>query len=66
MKLYGYGVFFVGKHISSCVCSVTSVVSDCGPMDCSPPGSSGHGFSRQEYQLISLINKYRVAQIIFF
>ena len=21
----------------------------CGPMDCSPPGSSVHGFSRQEY-----------------
>ena len=21
----------------------------CDPMDCSPPGSSAHGFSRQEY-----------------
>ena len=27
-----------------------SVMSDsCDPMDCSPPGSSVHGFSRQEY-----------------
>ena len=28
----------------------SSVMSDsCDPMDCSPPGSSVHGFSRQEY-----------------
>ena len=26
-----------------------SVMSNCGPMDCSLPGSSAHGFSRQEY-----------------
>ena len=26
-----------------------SVESDCNPMDCSLPGSSLHGFSRQEY-----------------
>ena len=33
-----------------CVCSVTSVMSDSlNPMDCSPPGSSVHGISRQEY-----------------
>ena len=31
--------------------SVASVVSDsCNPTDCSPPGSSVHGFSRQEYR----------------
>ena len=33
-----------------CVCAVPSVmVTVCDPMDCSPPGSSVHGFSRQEY-----------------
>ena len=33
-----------------CVCSVTSVMSDSlDPMDCSPPGSSVHRISRQEY-----------------
>ena len=26
--------------------SVCSVVSDCNPMDCSPPGSSVHGISQ--------------------
>ena len=26
-----------------------SCLTVCGPMDCSPPGSSVHGFSRQEY-----------------
>ena len=30
--------------------SVTQSCSTlCDPMDCSPPGSSVHGFSRQEY-----------------
>ena len=27
----------------SCVCISRSVMSDCDPMDCSPPGSSAHG-----------------------
>ena len=31
----------------SCSCSVSQTL--CDPMDCSPPGSSVHGFSRQEY-----------------
>ena len=30
-------------HISQRMCSVTSVMSLWGPMDCSPPGSSVHG-----------------------
>ena len=30
-----------------CACLVAS--NSCDPMDCSPPGSSVHGFSRQEY-----------------
>ena len=30
-----------------CCCSVTKVMSDsCGPLDCSPPGSSVHGISQ--------------------
>ena len=33
-----------------CMCLVASVVSSsCDPMDCSPPGSSVHKISRQEY-----------------
>ena len=32
------------------VCLVTqSCLTLCNPRDCSPPGSSVHGFSRQEY-----------------
>ena len=40
------------KDFKICVlaCSVTSVMSSfVQPMDYSPPASSGHGFSRQEY-----------------
>ena len=29
--------------------SLQSCVTLCDPKDCSPPGSSGHGFSRKEY-----------------
>ena len=33
-----------------CACSVAQAcLTLCDPMDCSPPGSSGLGFSRQEY-----------------
>ena len=33
-----------------CVCEVAqSCPTLCDPVDCSPPGSSVHGFSRQEY-----------------
>ena len=32
-----------------CAKSLQSCPVLCNPMDCSPPGSSGHGFSRQEY-----------------
>jgi len=32
-----------------CACSVTSVVSDSDPMDCSPIDFLSMGFSRQEY-----------------
>ena len=32
-----------------CVQSLQSCLTLCDPMDCSPPGSSVHGFSRQEY-----------------
>ena len=40
------------SHWTTSVCAACSVavVSDsCHPMDCSPPGSSVHGFSQQEY-----------------
>ena len=38
------------KLCSRCVCSVSqSCPALCEPMHCSPPGSSVHGFSRQEY-----------------
>ena len=38
----------VGK--SACCCLVAkSCPTLCNPMDCSPPGSSVHGFFRQEY-----------------
>ena len=39
----------VDLHMCVCVCSL-SCVPLCDPMDCSPPGSSVHGFSRQEYR----------------
>ena len=33
-----------------CVCSVSQCcLTLCGPVNCSPPGSSAHGISRQEY-----------------
>ena len=32
-----------------CVFQVTSAVSLCNPMDCSPPGSSVHGILQEEY-----------------
>ena len=32
-----------------CVLSTQSCLTLCDPMDCSPPGSSAHEFSRQEY-----------------
>ena len=32
-----------------CAKSLESCPTLCGPMDCSPPGSSVHGFSRQKY-----------------
>ena len=32
-----------------CANSLQSCPTFCDPMDCSPPGSSVHGFSRQEY-----------------
>ena len=32
-----------------CACSVKLCRTLCNPMDCSPPGSSVHGFPRQEY-----------------
>ena len=32
-----------------CTKSLQSCPTLCDPMDCSPPGSSVHGFSRQEY-----------------
>ena len=34
---------------TACVLSRFSRVQLCDPMDCSPPGSSVHGFSRQKY-----------------
>ena len=37
--------FSVEGLLGSCCCSVTSVVSLCDPMDCSPLGSSVHGDS---------------------
>ena len=43
------------KHLSvtilcACVCMCAqSCLTLCNPMDCSPPGSSVHGISRQEY-----------------
>ena len=33
-----------------CVFQVTSAVSLCNPMDCSPPGSSVHGILQEEYR----------------
>jgi len=33
-----------------CAKSLESCPTLCGPMDCSPPGSSVHGFSRQKYR----------------
>ena len=65
MKLYGYGVFFVGKYFPHvCVQSLQlylTVASWAAALQAPLP----MGFSRQEYQLISLINKNRVVQIIF-
>ena len=41
---------FSSWHVGVSVCSVTqSSLTLFGPMDCSPPGSSVMGFSRQEY-----------------
>ena len=41
------------RHNPTSVClrakSLQSCLTLCNPMDCSPPGSSAHGFSRQEY-----------------
>ena len=41
------------RHNPTSVClrakSLQSCLTLCNPMDCSPPGSSVHGFSRQEY-----------------
>ena len=37
-------------HVCVCVCVCDqSLLPLCDPMDCSPPGSSIHGISRQEY-----------------
>ena len=42
--------FFPMELIFLFVCLVTqSCLTLCGPMDCSPPGSSVHGIFRQEY-----------------
>ena len=39
------------RTLHMCACSVPqSCPTLCDPMDCSPPGSSAHGISRQEYQ----------------
>ena len=44
------GSFFNILLKSSVLCSVAQLcLTSCDPMDCSPPGSSIHGFSRQEY-----------------
>ena len=38
------------RSIDPCCCSVAkSCLTFCNPVDCSPPGSSVHGFPRQEY-----------------
>ena len=41
------------RHNPTSVClrakSLQSCLTLCKPMDCSPPGSSAHGFSRKEY-----------------
>ena len=38
------------KAFRVCVCSVSQwCLTLCGPVNCSPPGSSVHGISRQEY-----------------
>ena len=38
------------EMVDLCTCSVTqSCPALCDPMECSPPGSSVHGISRQEY-----------------
>ena len=39
----------MNQCVTVCVLSHFSHVRLCDPMDCSPPGSSVHGFSRQEY-----------------
>ena len=44
---------FTNKDINNAVSFNTQLLQSCPtlyhPMDCSPPGSSVHGFSRQEY-----------------
>ena len=46
----GGGVFTTEPPTALCVCLVTQLcLTLCDPMDYSPPVSSVHGFSRQEY-----------------
>ena len=35
--------------LSASACALRRVLTLCDPVDCSPPGSSAHGISRQEY-----------------
>ena len=43
---YSYKIF---ASAAAAAKSLQSCLTLCDPMDCSPPGSSVHGFSRQEY-----------------
>ena len=50
-KALGTGPGALGYQSHVCACSVSqSCLTPCKPTDCSPPGSSVHGISRQEYR----------------
>ena len=47
--LYSHGIFYIYIYIMACVHAQSlskSCLTLCGPMDCSPPGSSIHGISQ--------------------
>ena len=47
--LYAFPITWKFYQLIKSMLFSRSVVSLCDPMDCSPPDSSVHGFSRQEY-----------------